>query len=98
MAALVLGIVAAVFVILFFPIALVLGILAIIFGFIGRSRYKKNPAVGRNGMAMAGLILGIIAVILSIVLGVVVGAAIDEGIDELNSEEFQQLEDQTTTP
>ena len=96
-AALVLGIVGAVFVIIFFPLALVLGILAIIFGFIGRNRYNRNPAVGRKGMAIAGLILGIIATVLSIALFILVGVAIDEGIDQLNSDEFQeQLEELET--
>jgi lysylphosphatidylglycerol synthetase-like protein (DUF2156 family) len=66
-ASLVLGIVGLV--LAFIPIigvvAWILGPLAIIFGFAGRSRAKRGAPNG--GMAMAGLIMGIITVAIAIV-------------------------------
>lgn len=77
-AALVLGIVGVVFVFIFAPIAIILGILGVVFGIIGRNRYKANPAVGRQGLATAGLICGIIAAILGAIFTVIFIIAINE--------------------
>jgi len=52
----------------------VLGLIAIMLGFIGRSRAKKGQATN-GGVALAGIITGAVGVVLSIVL-VVAGAAI----------------------
>lgn len=59
-ASLVLGILACVTFFIFF-LSIPMGILAIIFGFIGRSK-------GSKGMGLAGIILGAIAVVLTIVV------------------------------
>jgi hypothetical protein len=80
-AALVLGILAIVFVFIFFPLAFVLGLLAIIFGIIGRRRADENPAVGRKGMATAGLVTGILGILLALVISVIIGiflSSVDE--------------------
>lgn len=50
------------------------GLIAIVLGFIGRSRAKKGQATN-GGVALAGIITGAVGVVLSIVL-VVAGAAI----------------------
>jgi hypothetical protein len=52
----------------------VLGIVAIVLGFIGRSRAKKGQATN-GGVTLAGIITGAIGLVLSIVL-VVAGAAL----------------------
>lgn len=91
-AALVLGISTIIFFFLFFPLAFVLGILGVIFGFIGRSRARENPTVGGGGMALAGIITSIIgfllALIVSVLIGLVIGAAVSSE-DELYELERQ---------
>lgn len=58
-ASLILGIVNALFLFVFFPI----GILAVVFGHLGRNEVKRsNGAIGGGGMAMAGLVLGYMSV------------------------------------
>lgn len=96
-AALTLGILSIVFFFLFFPIGFILGVLAIVFGFIGRARAKRDPRIGRKGMAMAGAILGIITVVLVVVIGILIGIVFSEidDIDTLDQQELeQQLEDE----
>ncbi|MCM2578889.1 DUF4190 domain-containing protein [Streptomyces meridianus] len=63
-AALVLGIVGSV---LFFTtlLAAILGVLAVIFGIVGRIRASKGEATN-GGQALAGLILGIVAILVSL--------------------------------
>jgi uncharacterized membrane protein HdeD (DUF308 family) len=70
-AALVVGVVAIVLAVMltFFPIAFVLGILAVIFGAVGMRRATRGEANNR-GHAVAGLTCGAIALVLSIYLGV----------------------------
>jgi hypothetical protein len=51
--------------ILFF-VSLPCGVLAIIFGFVGRGGPKRGAAGG--GMSIAGLICGVLAVVLAIVI------------------------------
>lgn len=98
-AALVLGIIGAIFgtilgwLAITAVIAIILGILGIIFGVIGRRRYDRNPAIGRKGMATAGLALSILALLGGILWSVAFGVAIDEGIDQLNEEDFDQLQE-----
>lgn len=65
-AALTLGIISAVGFILW-PIAIVVGILAIIFGAIGRARATRGEATN-SGQALAGLICGIGGLVLALVL------------------------------
>lgn len=71
-AAMVLGIIGAVFgaMIVFFFLAAPLGILALVFGLIGRSR-ARTTGRGR-GASITGLVLGPLAVVLSVV-GVIIG-------------------------
>jgi len=78
--ALVLGLIGAVvgLIPIFFLGAWLLGVLAIIFGFAGRSRVKRDPEAGRAGMALAGIILGVIAIVLGIIGVSVVNNAVDE--------------------
>lgn len=45
--------------------ALVLGVLALIFGFLGRARVKRGEATN-GGMSVAGIVLGIIGLLLAI--------------------------------
>jgi uncharacterized membrane protein HdeD (DUF308 family) len=70
-AALVVGVVALVLagLVILFPIAFVLGILAIIFGVVGMRRATRGEANNR-GHAVAGLTCGVIALVLSIYLGI----------------------------
>jgi hypothetical protein len=91
-AALVLGIVGIVFVFIFPPIAIVLGILGVIFGIVGRNRFKANPAVGRQGLAIAGLICGIIAAVLGAIFTILLIVAINEV-----SQGLEGIEDFTIT-
>ncbi|MEU8642539.1 DUF4190 domain-containing protein [Streptomyces sp. NPDC059980] len=75
-ASLVLGIIAAV---LFcaWPLAIVLGILAVIFGVIGRGRVRKGEATN-PGQALAGIICGSVGIVLGIALIVVIVALPDD--------------------
>ena len=91
-AALVLGIVGIVFAFVFFPIGLILGVLGVIFGFIGRNRAQANPAVGRRGMAIAGLICGVVAVVISVIILVLTVVLVNEASNVL-----EDIEDFTVT-
>jgi hypothetical protein len=64
-ASLVLGILGALFFLLW-PIALVLGILAIIFGAVGRAKAGRGEATN-PGVALAGLICGAAGIVLALV-------------------------------
>lgn len=67
--ALVCGIVGAVLGVLPFTffVGWILGIIAIVFGVLGRRRFDRDPAVGRKGMATAGIVLGFFTVIVCLV-------------------------------
>jgi len=67
--ALVLGIVSAV-VFCLWPLAILLGVLAVIFGVIGRRKAHRGEATN-GGMALAGLICGAVGVVLGIVMIVI---------------------------
>jgi uncharacterized membrane protein len=75
-AALVLGIVGL---LLFWTVVggVVLGILALIFGFIGRGRVKRREA-DNPGAATAGIVLGSLAVVAGIAFTLVIFLAIEE--------------------
>lgn len=83
-AALVLGILAVVTSITVIG-GVVLGILAIIFGALGRSRAKRGEA-DNGGVALAGLVLGVIGLLASVAL-------IAFGLSILNSDEGQKYQD-----
>jgi len=80
-AALVLGIVALV---LFFScgLGILAGILAIIFGFLGRTKAKETGT--GSGMALTGLILGAVGVVAGIAFIVAIVVAADEGSDAIS--------------
>ncbi|MET9902234.1 hypothetical protein [Streptomyces sp. NPDC006446] len=75
-AGLVLGIIAAV---LFcaWPLAIVLGILAVIFGLIGRGKARRGEATN-PGQALAGVICGAVGIVLAIALLVLIIVAPDD--------------------
>lgn len=74
--AMVLGIVATVLFCLY-GLGIVLGVLALIFGFIGRARVRRGEATN-GGMALAGIILGAVGVVISAVFLALVIYAINE--------------------
>jgi hypothetical protein len=82
-AALVIGVVSAVlvFLVIFFPIAFVLGPLAIIFGAVGMARANRNEADNKN-QAVAGLVLGVLSLVAAIALGVRIGTWITDHEDD----------------
>jgi Protein of unknown function (DUF2510) len=82
-AAMVCGIVGAIFGLIPITgvIALALGLVAFVLGIMGRRRVKRDPAVGRKGVATAGVILGVIAITLGII-GLVI---VNDVANDLNS-------------
>jgi hypothetical protein len=78
-AALVVGVVALVLAVLliFFPIAFILGILAVIFGAVGIGRANRGEA-NNKGHAMAGLACGAIALLLAAAIGIRLGTFIND--------------------
>ncbi|WP_432072124.1 DUF4190 domain-containing protein [Streptomyces wuyuanensis] len=75
--ALVLGIIAVVGFCLY-GLGIVLGVLALIFGFIGRARARRGEA-NNGGMALAGIILGAIGIVVSAAfLGFLIWAVANE--------------------
>ena len=55
-----------------------LGLAAVILGFLGRGRAKKVQATN-GGMALTGAILGLVGIVLSIVFAVAVGSLLSRG-------------------
>jgi hypothetical protein len=87
-AALVCGIVgAALFWTLFGGV--ILGVLAIIFGAIGRKRADEDPRVPHRGLAVAGLIIGAVTVVGTVVLWFAVINEAEEDLDDFN-EAFEE--------
>ncbi|MFD6434085.1 DUF4190 domain-containing protein [Streptomyces venezuelae] len=78
--ALVLGIIAAVGFCLW-PLAIVLGILAVIFGAVGRGKARRGEATN-GGQALAGIICGAAGIVLSVALLVILIVVPDEGSDD----------------
>ena len=98
-AALVCGIVGAVIgtVPFFFWLAAILGVLAVIFGFVALG--KANRGEGRKGMSIAGVVLGFVGVVLAIVQVVAFGALFDEVTEDPDFQrQIEELEDQFNTP
>ncbi|MBC9712418.1 DUF4190 and DUF4352 domain-containing protein [Streptomyces sp. TRM66268-LWL] len=83
-AGLVLGIVGAVF---FWTVwgGIILGVLGLIFGLIGRSRARKGEATN-GGVALAGAILGGLAIVASVVWLIFVVVLVQDTVDEINNE------------
>ncbi|MGW1544010.1 DUF4190 domain-containing protein [Streptomyces sp. NPDC002309] len=69
-ASLVVGIVGVVIFCLW-PVAIVLGLLAVIFGAVGRAKASRGEATN-PGMALAGIICGVAGMVLAVVMGVLV--------------------------
>lgn len=88
-AALVLGILALLFAILFFPLGFILGVIAVILGVLGR-----KETAGRDGKATAGLVTGAIGLALAAALGIFVGAFLFKNADTIRdcSQEPTQAE------
>lgn len=67
MAGLVLGIGGVIFAVCCAPLGIVLAILAVVFGFLGKSQVDGDPALYRGrGMAIAGIICGFAGVAIAI--------------------------------
>ena len=83
-AALVLGIVALVLValILFSPLGVLLGLLAVIFGIVGTLRVNRGEADNR-GQAVAGLVTGAVALVIGLFLTIGIGVFFAANVNEL---------------
>ncbi len=69
-ASLVIGIVSVVFSCLW-PVAIILGILAVVFGLVSRQRARRGQATNA-GQALAGIICGVVGIVLAVAIGVVI--------------------------
>ncbi|WP_030617419.1 DUF4190 domain-containing protein [Streptomyces sclerotialus] len=67
----------------FFWLAGLLGLLALIFGLIGRGRAKRGQATNK-GVALAGVLLGIAALVASVIGAVITFTAVKGAVDEIN--------------
>lgn len=74
------GIIAILLAFLFFPLGLLLGIVAAVLGFLGRKKADRGEATNK-GQATAGLVLGI----LSVVIAIFVGSFFAENADEFGN-------------
>ena len=86
----------------FWPVAIPLGIVAIVLGVIGQNKAKAGEA-GGEGLAKTGMILGIAAVALSIIITIAMWAGFSFLGDKIDQEmqrqqQLEQTEDATTTP
>ncbi|WP_245769294.1 DUF4190 domain-containing protein [Streptomyces indicus] len=77
-------------------IGVILGVLGLIFGLIGRSRAKRGEATN-GGMALAGAILGGLAVVASVVWLIVAVVIVKDAVDEVNEELDKAKKDTATT-
>ena len=87
-AALVLGILSLLSAVFVVP-GLLLGLTAVILGFLGRSRARKGTA-SNGGVALAGLLTGAAAVVLSAIVGTLIAVG---AISFLRSDTGQQLQE-----
>lgn len=76
-ASLVVGIVSAVFFCLW-PLAIILGVLAVVFGLVARQRARRGQATN-PGQALAGIICGAVGIVIAIAFGVLIIAFAEEG-------------------
>lgn len=86
-AALVVGIIGLVLSVLFFPLGILLGIVAAVLGFLGRKKAARREATN-GGQATAGMVLGLVAVLVGGLIAAVFGSLIAS-----NSDEFADLSD-----
>ena len=73
-------------------VGLVLGILAFIFGVIGRGRVRKMQATN-GGVALTGLVLGVVSVLLNIIATVVLGGLFLAFLGVGGGQTLQQYQD-----
>ncbi|MEU7485765.1 DUF4190 domain-containing protein [Streptomyces sp. NPDC042319] len=94
-AALVLGVIGVLsgLIPLLFWLAGTLGLLALIFGLVGRGRVKRGQATNK-GVALAGLLLGIAAMVVAVIGAVITFTAVKGAVDEIN----KSLETSTAQP
>ena len=96
-AALVLGVVAVVLVLLllFSPIGAFLGLLAVLFGILGIMRANRGEADNR-GQAVAGLVTGAIALLVGIFFTISIGVWFSTHVNDFNR--FGQCTDDASSP
>ncbi|MEU8760763.1 DUF4352 domain-containing protein [Streptomyces sp. NPDC048659] len=84
-AALILGIIGTLsgLIPLFFWLAGILGLIALILGLVGRGRVKRGEA-SNKGVTLTGAILGLAALILSVVGAVITFSAVSDAVDEID--------------
>ncbi|MFE7414065.1 DUF4352 domain-containing protein [Streptomyces laurentii] len=84
-AALILGIIGTLsgLIPLFFWLAGILGLIALILGLVGRGRVKRGEA-NNKGVALFGALLGLAALILSVVGAVITYTAVSNAVDEID--------------
>ncbi|MFB6842712.1 DUF4190 domain-containing protein [Streptomyces sp. NPDC056361] len=84
-AALILGIIGTLsgLIPLFFWLAGILGLIALILGLVARGRVKRREA-NNKGVALTGAILGLAALVLSVVGAVITFTAVSDAVDELD--------------
>jgi Domain of unknown function (DUF4190) len=89
------GLLAAIFGVIpfVFYLSFPLGIIGIVFSYIGLRRANREPERGGRGLAIAGLVLGIIGLVLAVLWIAVIAAALEETDDILDD-----LDITTTTP
>ncbi len=61
-----------------FGVGIVMGILAVVFGIIGRSRAKEMAGTGNGGQAMAGIITGVFGALAGVAFIVLIVAVVDD--------------------
>ncbi|WP_327375973.1 DUF4352 domain-containing protein [Streptomyces sp. NBC_01216] len=83
--ALILGIIGTVsgLIPLFFWLAGILGVIALILGLVGRGRVKRGEA-NNKGVTTTGAVLGLAALVLSVVGAVITFTAVSDAVDEIN--------------
>ncbi len=83
----VLGIVgcAVAFSVVFFPVAAILGLLAIVFGAAGRRHARELPNGTGRGQSLAGIITGAAAVVLAAAAGVLFVTSVRHWLDDVTS-------------
>ena len=85
--AMVLGIVgcAVAFSVVFFPVAAILGALAIVFGAAGRRHARELPQGTGRGQSLTGIITGAAALVLSALAGLLFVTSVRHWLDDLSS-------------
>jgi uncharacterized membrane protein len=91
-ASLVLGICSIVLCWLWF-IAIIAGILAIIFGIVAKNKIKENPALTGEGAAKAGIITGIIGVALIVLVIIMVFVVFASVVSAVGSDLPNMMQD-----